>query len=65
MNILQQKLIFFQEASRWAPKQIKKLFQFGLEAFALQPITSLRAKFTVDAIFLAIGQDESRAADCQ
>jgi len=43
MNILKQKAIFFQEVSFFAQKQTQKLFSFGLEAFALKPIRSLRS----------------------
>jgi hypothetical protein len=43
MNILKQKLHFFQEVMYLAPKQTKKLFGFGMEAFALKSIQSLRA----------------------
>jgi len=43
MNILKQKISFFQEASYFAPKQIQKLFSFGLEVFTLRRIQSLRS----------------------
>ncbi|MCX6758739.1 MAG: transposase [Candidatus Nealsonbacteria bacterium] len=43
MNILKQKAVFFQEVSYFAQKQTKKLFSFGLEAFALKSIRSLRS----------------------
>jgi hypothetical protein len=43
MNILKQKAIFFQEASRFSQKQTQRLFNFGLEVFFLKQIQSLRA----------------------
>lgn len=43
MNIVHQKWIFFQRVALFAPKQINKLFCFGLEVLTLQPIQSLRA----------------------
>lgn len=43
MNIVHQKWIFFHRVAPLAPKQITKLFCFGLEVLAFQPIQSLRA----------------------
>jgi hypothetical protein len=43
MDILKQKVLFFQEVSYLAQKQTQKLFSFGLEVFALKPIQSLRS----------------------
>jgi hypothetical protein len=43
MNILKQKALFFQEVSRFSQRQTQKLFNFGLETFALKQIQSLRA----------------------
>lgn len=43
MNILKQKALFLQEALCFSPKQARRLFSFGLEAFTFKPIQSLRA----------------------
>ena len=42
MNILKQKLIFFNRTNQHIPKQLQKLFLFGCQALANQPVVSLR-----------------------
>lgn len=51
MNILKQKAIFFQEVSYFTQKQTQKLFNFGLEVFALKPIQSLRSNARRSSFF--------------
>ena len=43
MNIVQRKWEFYHTLVSLAPKQVNKLFQFGLEVLCFQPIQSLRA----------------------
>jgi len=61
MNIIQQKLLFFQDVSRFAKKQTQRLFIFGLEVFTLKPIQSLRANARLSS-FPGAGQDEGLPA---
>lgn len=43
MNIVKQKWSFFQETIPLVPKQLTKLYQFGLQTLALRRIESLKA----------------------
>jgi len=42
MNILKQKLIFFNRTQTLVPKQLQQLFSFGCRTLALQPVMSVR-----------------------
>lgn len=43
MNIIQKKWLFLNATQVYIPKQVKKLYLFGLQALALRKVESLRA----------------------
>lgn len=42
MNILKQKLLFFNRTNQLVPKQLQRLFSFGCHSLALQLVVSVR-----------------------